>query len=355
MEKETFTSEHIMQFLQSRGEEQRKLHNKAASVRDKVVSKSVFFRGIIEFSNACSNDCFYCGIRKSNTKLKRYSMSQNEIMDSADFCSRANYGSIVLQSGEVRIQKFVDFVEEAVRKIKAKYPNLGITLCVGEQEKETYKRFFKAGAHRYLLRIETTNQKHYEKLHPKDMSFQNRKKCLSNLKEIGYQVGTGVMIGSPFQKIENLVNDLLFFKKIDIDMVGMGPFVPCDGAPIETSGFNAENNLNLALNMIAVLRQMMPDINIASTTALQAIDPKGRELGLMAGANVIMPIVTPTKYRENYQLYKDKPCIEESSEECRDCIIRRIESTVLEPCFGKWGDSKHFAKRLKILGAQGRS
>lgn len=345
MEKETFTFERIVELLESKGKKQEKLHKNAALIRDKIVSKNVYFRGIIEFSNFCKNDCFYCGIRKSNNHVKRYSITKKEIIDCVNFCNNANYGSIVLQSGEIRTKQFIDFVEDVVFEIKKRYPKIGITLCVGEQDKETYERFFKAGAHRYLLRIESSDQEHYERLHPKDMSFTNRKKCLQNLKDIGYQVGTGVMIGSPFQKIENLAKDLLFFKEIDIDMVGMGPYVPCSDAPIDNSDFNLEKNLNLSLNMIAVLRLMMPDINIASTTALQALNPLGRELGLKAGANVIMPIVTPTKYRKDYQLYKDKPCIEESSEDCKNCIIKRIESTGMIPCFGEWGDSKHFFKR----------
>jgi biotin synthase len=176
------------------------------------------------------------------------------------------------------------------------------------------------------------------------MSFDNRLRCLKDLKKIGYQVGTGVMIGSPYQTVEMLANDLLFFKKIDVDMVGMGPFIPSKDAPLN----DGEGNLDLGLNMIAALRLMMPKINIASTTALQAINPIGRELGLKAGANVIMPIVTPTKYREEYQLYEGKPCIEESSEDCLNCITNRIKSVGLKPAFGEWGDSKHFFERQNV-------
>jgi biotin synthase len=347
MEKETFTFKQILRLLQAEGKEQKELHKKAALVRDKTVSNNVYFRGIIEFSNICNNDCLYCGIRKSNDKLKRYLMTKQGILDCVEFCNKAGYGSIVLQSGELRSKEFIDFVEDVIIKIRTKYPKIGVTLCIGEQDKETYKRFFKAGAHRYLLRIETSDEEHYHKLHPTEMSFSNRKKCLQDLKDIGYQVGTGVMIGSPFQKIENLVNDLLFFRKIDIDMAGMGPYIPSLGAPIDNSKYNSEKNFNLGLNMIAVLRLMMPDINIASTTALQAMNPVGRELGLKAGANVIMPIVTPTKYRENYQLYKNKPCIEESSEDCKNCVTQRIKYTGLNPCFGEWGDSLHYFRRIK--------
>tara|TARA_Y100000310_G_C20686709_1_gene819471 strand:- start:1599 stop:2654 length:1056 start_codon:yes stop_codon:yes gene_type:complete len=348
MEKEiNISKEGLIKSLEAKGTDQEELHKKAAEVRDKNLSKNVYFRGIIEFSNVCQNDCLYCGIRKSNKKLKRYSMTKQEILDSVEFCNKANYGSIVLQSGESQTKQFTDFVTDIIKTIKKKYPNIGITLCVGEQKKEIYKKFFEAGAHRYLLRIETSNEEHYNKLHPKDMSFKNRRQCLIDLKDIGFQVGTGVMIGSPFQTIENLAEDLLFFKENDIDMVGMGPYIPCDETPLKNPNHNPEKNLNLGLNMIATLRLMMPDINIASTTALQALNPIGRELGLKAGANVIMPIVTPTKYRENYQLYQDKPCINESSEDCMHCITRRIRSVNLNPAFGGWGDSKHFFKRVK--------
>ncbi len=345
MEKETFTFDEIIAYLKSEGRTQQELHRKAALVRDKTASTNVYFRGIIEFSNICRNDCLYCGIRKSNDQLKRYTMSKKEIMDCVKFCDKAKYGSIVLQSGELRTREFTGFLADTISSIKKRFPKIGITLCVGEQSKKVYKKFFDAGAHRYLLRIETSNEQHYNKLHPKNMDFKKRKRCLKYLRDIGYQVGTGVMIGSPCQKIENLANDLLFFKEMDVDMVGMGPYIPCQYAPMDDSSYNKKINLNLGLNMIASLRLMMPDINIASTTALQAINQVGRELGLKAGANVIMPIVTPTQYRENYQLYKDKPCINESSEDCLGCITNRIRSVGLRPAFGELGDSKHFVRR----------
>ncbi len=341
-----FDKAEIVKLLDLRGDEQEELHKQACKVRDNVVSNNVYFRGLVEFSNICKNDCLYCGIRKSNGEVSRYSMTKEEILDVVAWCDKVNYGSIVLQSGELQTKEFVDFVVSVVEDIKKKFPKIGITLCVGEQSKETYQRFFDAGAHRYLLRVETTNKEHYNKLHPNEMNLDGRKVCLKNLKEIGFQVGTGVMIGSPFQTIENLAEDLLFFKEIEVDMVGMGPYLPHEQTPI---GLEVDElkQLNLGLNMIAVLRLMMPDINIASTTALQAIHPQGRELGLLAGANVIMPIVTPTKYRESYKLYEGKPCINDSSEDCLKCVISRIESTGLKPGFGKWGDSLHFFKRTK--------
>lgn len=342
MGKEIYTFERIVELLNLRGEQQKDLHRKAALIRKNIILDNVYFRGIIEFSNSCVNDCSYCGIRKSKN-VKRYFMSKREILDCVDFCDKSGYGGVVLQSGEIQTEKFTDFIIDILKEIKKEYPKIGITLCVGEQTKEIYKKFFEAGTHRYLLRIETSNEQHYNKLHPKEMSFQNRKKCLKDLKNIGFQVGTGVMIGSPFQGVEDLANDLLFFKEIDVDMVGMGPYIPYDLSE-ESDG---KRNFNLGLNMIAVLRLMMPDVNIASTTALQAISPIGRELGLKAGANIIMPIVTPTKYRKDYMLYKDKPCINESSDECLNCVTNRVKSVGLMPKFGEWGDSKHYFRRIK--------
>ncbi len=348
MEKEICISkDEIMENLIAEGRKQKELHRRASVIRDKNVSRNIYFRGLIEFSNICKNDCYYCGIRKSNNKTIRYCMPREEILKAVEFCNEADYGSIVLQSGERRDKNFINSVVDTVREIKNRYPKIRITLCVGEQNKKTYQRFFDAGAHRYLLRIETSNKEHYKRLHPKEMSFENRKKCLKILKEIGFQVGTGVMVGAPFQTVENLADDLLFFKKIDVDMVGMGPFIPSDQVPLNYQGYNQERNLNLSLNMIAVLRLLMPDINIASTTALQALNPIGRELGLKAGANIIMPIVTPTRYRKNYLLYQGKPCINESSKDCLNCITNRIKSIDLNTAFGKWGDSLHFFKRVK--------
>jgi len=337
--------EEIINNLLVGGREQKELHERASVIRDENVSRNVYFRGLIEFSNICKNDCYYCGIRKSNDKPERYSMSKEEILRAVKFCDRAGYGSIVLQSGERNDVGFINFVAEIVKEIKEKFPAMGMTLCVGEQNKATYRRFFEAGAHRYLLRIETSNEEHYKKLHPKEMNFKDRIKCLENLKDMGFQLGTGVMIGSPFQTIENLVDDLFFFKEMDVDMVGMGPFISHQHTPLK--GGDETKNFNLSLNMIAYLRILMPDINIAATTALQALHPRGRELGLEAGANVIMPLVTPKKYRENYQLYDNKPCIEESSDECLVCITERIKSVGLKPKFGEKGDSLHYFRRVK--------
>ncbi|HRR29223.1 MAG TPA: hypothetical protein P5270_07645, partial [Victivallales bacterium] len=226
---------------------------------------------------------------------------------------------------------------------------LGITLCVGEQDEETYLRWFNSGAHRYLLRIETSSPELYRKIHPHDHSFEKRVNAIKTLKKIGYQTGTGVMIGLPGQEIENLADDILFFKDIDADMIGMGPYIPHNETPIgiESFGYNSEKQLELALKMIAVTRIFLKDVNIASTTALQALKINGRELGLIAGANIIMPNLTETKYRPSYKLYNGKPCLDENSSMCKACLKRRIESIGESIGFGEWGDSPHAKKKQK--------
>lgn len=340
--------ENLVGWLKSGGKLQEKLLSRAAQVRSCEVEDKVFFRGIIEFSNICRNDCFYCGIRKSNSNFNRYRLSEDEIMECVSFCHSAGYGSIVLQSGEQNNEQFINFVEETVKRIKQEFPELGITLCVGEQSEDTYKRFFDAGAHRYLLRIESSVPEHYASLHPSGMDIENRKRCLDTLKQIGFQTGTGVMIGAPGQTYRHLAHDLLFIREMDVDMVGMGPFIAHEDAPLGETDFTKTERLQTSLNMIALLRLLMPDINIAATTALQALDPFGREMGLQAGANVIMPIATPRDYRESYLLYENKPCVNEDSEDCRHCITARIRSAGFTPVFKEWGDSRHYFKRNKL-------
>ncbi|MFW5996880.1 MAG: [FeFe] hydrogenase H-cluster radical SAM maturase HydE [Lentisphaeria bacterium] len=335
----------LAEWLQSEDECHEQLVQQAGETRRRVIENKVYFRGIVEFSNICRNDCLYCGIRRSNTNFDRYWLSEQEILECVAFCDLAGYGSVVLQSGEQKTDAFLSFVENTVKRIKQEFPDLGITLCVGEQSEDTYRRFFDAGAHRYLLRIESSVPAHYAALHPPDMKFEQRKSCLESLKQIGFQTGTGVMIGAPGQTYEYLARDLLFIRNMDVDMVGMGPYIAHDEAPLKVTGFSEEERLRTSLNMIALLRLLMPDINIAATTALQALDPQGREMGLKAGANVIMPIATPRDYREAYLLYENKPCVNESSEDCRHCITGRIKSAGFIPVFNEWGDSPHYFNR----------
>ena len=326
----------------------KKLYQKAYEQKVNAVGKKVYFRGIIELSNICEKNCLYCGIRKDNKKVERFMMQENEILSAAQWCYEQKYGSLVLQSGERSDSTFIDFISSLLKKIK-KLSNgkLGITLSLGEQSLETYKKWFDAGAHRYLLRIETSNKKLYQQLHPSDHDFDERVRCLQDLRLAGYQVGTGVMIGLPNQTYEDLVNDILFFQEYDIDMIGMGPYVIHHDTPLasEIENFDKEKQLELALKMIALTRLYLKDVNIASATALQALHPQGREFGLQAGANIIMPVITDTKYRKHYLLYEDKPCIDENATMCRSCLESRIQWVGEDIGYGEWGDSPHFAKR----------
>ena len=314
--------------------------------------EKVYYRGLIEFSNICDNDCLYCGIRKSNGNVKRYVLSKEKIVEAALWCARQGYGSVVLQSGERKDAQFVGFVEDVVRAIKEKSKSkkmpkgLGITLSVGEQSVETYKRFYAAGAHRYLLRIETSNPKLYAAIHPSVQDIHTRVKALSDLKKAGFQVGTGVMIGLPGQTEEDLADDLLFFQEMDVDMIGMGPYVVHGDTPMaawpQASERMPKERFDLALRMIATTRLLLLDVNIAAATALQALDPTGREEGLRWGANIIMPQVTPLEVRRDYLLYDNKPCLDESAEHCRSCLAARIGSIGREVGYDSWGDSRHF-------------
>lgn len=349
LKRENLSETEIAALLSLNSEEDIKaLFERAYSVKTDRVGRTVYYRGIIEMSNICSKDCLYCGIRRSNSNVNRYSMTREEIIDAAVFAYRSDYGSIVLQSGEIKSPEFTEYIEGLITEIKSKTDSqLGITLSLGEQSSKTYRRWFEAGAHRYLLRIETSSRDLYGKLHPADHSYDERVKCLYKLQEAGYQTGTGVMIGLPGQTVEHLASDIAFFRDIDIDMVGMGPFIPHEDTPLKDYDIDKEKQLTLALKMIAVLRIVMGDINIAATTALQALDPFGREKGIMAGANVIMPNITDRKYRDNYKLYNDKPCTDEDSDACRDCLEHRIEGLGETIGYGRWGDSKHYFNRIK--------
>lgn len=329
-----------------------RLFDTAYKIKLEYVGNKVYFRGLIELSNVCRKDCYYCGIRKSNEDVKRYSMTSQEIVDAAMWAYKNKYGSVVLQSGERTDKNFTDAMTDVVHKIKhASGGTLGITLCLGEQSPEVYKQWFAAGAHRYLLRIETSNPELYAKLHPADHSHAERLKCLKSLKEIGYQVGTGVMAGLPFQTLDDLAGDLLFFKENDIDMIGMGPYLVHDDTPLanEMPDFDTrkESQLELGLKMIAIARILLKDVNIASTTALQALDDRGREMGLKAGANIIMPNITDVKYRSLYQLYEDKPCLDDSPDHCKSCLKWRVESVGEKIAYDEWGDSVHFYERVR--------
>lgn len=324
------------------------LFQQAYSVKKQYVGTKVYFRGIIELSNYCVKNCYYCGIRKDNPHVQRFTLCKDEVVESALWAFKQDYGSVVIQSGERSDEAFTEFIEDILYTLKEKTGGkLGITLSLGEQSRETYQRWYSAGAHRYLLRIETSNPELYKKLHPADHDWQQRLNCLRTMKDIGYQAGTGVMIGLPFQSLEHLADDVLFFYDEDIDMIGMGPYIPHEETPLYqyATDYKEEEHLELALKMIAICRLLLKDVNIASTTALQALKDDGRELGLLAGANIIMPNITDTKYRANYQLYQGKPCLDENASLCRGCLERRISAIGEQIGYSEWGDSPHFVHK----------
>jgi len=349
--KHILKKQEIIRLLGLKGEERNRLLQSARQVKLSEVGNKVYFRGLIEFSNICSKDCLYCGIRQGNNKVRRYNATNEQILEACRFAWEKRFGSVVLQSGELSSPAFVKRVDGLLKKIKQlSNGELGITLSCGEQSPDTYRRWFESGAHRYLLRIESSNRELYYKIHPENEThcFEKRLAALGFLKDAGYQVGTGVMIGLPFQTLEHLADDLLFMKKLDIDMCGMGPYIEHEDTPLYEHRnllMSKQERFDLALNMIAVLRLLMPDINIAAATALQAIDPAGREKALAVGANVMMPNLTPCEYREEYQLYENKPCLDEDAELCRNCLEARVELSGDEIGFGEWGDSKHFFRR----------
>jgi biotin synthase len=355
IDKNLFSVENLVTLLCASAEESLYLLKKAGEVKLNNVGNKVYFRGLIELSNVCEKDCLYCGIRRSNSMVDRYNLSDEEVLDAARFAHSERYGSLVIQSGEVTNEPFVNRIEKLTRQIKELSGNkLGITLSLGEQTEKVYRQWFDAGAHRYLLRIESSNPDHYRKLHPGDGHhlYKQRLASLKILKNIGYQTGTGIMIGTPFQTMLDLANDLLFFKKFDIDMVGMGPFIEHDNTPFgnpATGSLSLPERFNLSLKMVAILRLMMPDINIAATTALQALDPLGREKAVKVGANIIMPNITPGKYRNNYLLYNNKPCTNEEAEKCGGCLDARLSLAESEIGYGEWGDSRHFKKKDTLM------
>lgn len=346
-----FSNDELVKLLSAESEERQQLFHRAQLVKLQTVGNKVYFRGLIEFSNKCGKDCLYCGIRKSNNKVVRYELSDQDILEACRFAWLNRFGSVVLQSGEISSPSFVKRIDLLLQKIKElSNGELGITLSCGEQSIETYQQWHQSGAHRYLLRIESSNPVLYRKIHPDNdiHSYDRRIQAIRDLKACGYQVGTGVMIGLPFQTLHDLANDLLFFKAIDVDMVGMGPYIEHEDTPlyefrklIKTK----QERFDLALKMVATLRLLMPDINIAAATALQAIDPAGREKALTIGANILMPNLTPCDYRREYQLYEDKPCLDEDAELCRSCLEARIELSGCEIGYDEWGDSKHYKKR----------
>ena len=323
---------------------------RAYALKTAVWGRRVALRGLVEISNICAKNCLYCGIRRGNTKTVRYRMSEDEVFAAVAWAAENRYGSVVLQSGEVADETNALFVERILRRVRAELgDSLGITLSLGEQPDDVYRRWLDAGANRYLLRIETSDPGIYARIHPAGHSWQTRRQRLRSLKRLGYIVGTGVMIGLPGQDEDSLAHDIAFFRDEGVDMVGMGPYIAHPDTPLaaEAPRLGRERLLELSLRMIAAVRLAIPDANIASTTALQAIDPEGREKGLLAGANVIMPNITPQKYRGEYLLYPGKPCVGEDSKLCRGCLERRVKSIGEEIAWGERCDPLHFGKETR--------
>lgn len=296
------------------------LFEKARSVTNRNFGNRIYVRGLIEFTNYCKNDCFYCGIRKSNRNAKRYRLTKEEILSCCENGYSLGFRTFVLQGGEDQFYTD-DKITDLVFSIKKAYPDCAVTLSIGEKSEEAYRRFREAGADRYLLRHETANPEHYGKLHPPELSLANRMRCLEQLKGLGYQTGTGFMVDSPYQTTENLAEDLLFIKRFDPQMVGIGPFVPHHDTPF--ADFPA-GKLERTLHLISILRLMLPNALLPATTALGTIHPEGREKGILAGANVVMPNLSPVGVRKKYELYDNKICTGEEAAECRFCLQNRM-------------------------------
>jgi biotin synthase len=299
------------------------LRDKAAQMRDKVYSNRVFIRGLIEFSNYCKNNCYYCGIRRDNRNIERFRLSPDEIVSCADNGYALGFRTFVLQGGEDA--HFSDAVFcDIISRIKNHHPDCAVTLSLGERTFESYKALRGAGADRYLLRHETANEAHYKRLHPDEMSFQNRLRCINDLKSLGYQVGVGFMVGSPYQTDEDLAREMLFLKKIDPQMVGIGPFIRHKDTPFK----NCENGTaEMTTFMLSLIRLTLPKVLLPATTALGTIDPYGREDGIRAGANVLMPNLSPAYAKDKYMLYNGKICTGDEAAQCIECLKQRIVKT----------------------------
>lgn len=355
LEKENLSPEDLLTLIKiNNPQDLQLLFDKAYETKLKYIGNKVYYRGLIECSNICIKNCKYCGIRRDNKNVDRFALSKNDILDISRWIYENGYGSLALQSGERNDKEFINFIEEVVKDIqKISNNSLGITLSLGEQTLDTYKRWLKAGASRYLLRIETTNRELFKKIHFDDdlHSFDKRLQALSDLRTAGYQVGTGVMIGLPDQTYEDLVNDIIFFKENDIDMIGMGPYILHEETPLGQNSVDKilsdEKRFELSLKMIALCRIYLKDINIASTTALHALDPLGREKGILAGANVIMPNATSKSIKPKYQLYRGKPNLEDDAITGKLALEKSLKSIGEEVIYFKQGNSPHFYNRTK--------
>lgn len=317
------SDDELLSLINSNNEHTSELLKKYADeVRQRVYGKKVFLRGLIEISSYCKNDCLYCGIRRSNKNAQRYRLSREKIMSCCENGYALGFRTFVLQGGEDAF--FSDEVlVSIIGAIRGKYPDCAITLSLGERSYESYKRLKDAGADRYLLRHEAASEELYAKLHPEKMSLENRMNCLFSLRELGYQVGAGFMVGAPYQTAWHLIKDLRFLQKLQPQMIGIGPFVPHHDTPF--ADYNG-GTLELTLKILGIIRLMFPKVLLPATTALGTISPIGRELGLQTGCNVVMPNLSPVKVRKKYELYDNKICTGEEAAECCGCLEKRINS-----------------------------
>ena len=326
--------------IENGGEIKDYIFEKASKIRDDVYGKKVFIRGLIEFTNYCRNDCLYCGIRRSNNNAVRYRLTKDEILECCDEGYSLGFRTFVLQGGE-DMYYTDDFMVEIISSIREKHPDCAITLSVGERGKESYRRYYEAGADRFLLRHETANECHYAKLHPENLTLKNRMKCLNDLKEIGFQTGCGMMIGSPFQTSENLAEDMMFLTEFKPHMVGMGPFISHKDTP-----FSKEENgsSDKTILMLALTRILLPEALLPATTALGTIDESGREKAVLAGANVVMPNLSPLSERKKYMLYDNKISTGDEAAESLNSLKERMKKIGYEIVTDR-GDYKNFIKK----------
>ncbi len=293
----------------------------ARSVREREYGKDVYLRGLIEFTNYCKNNCYYCGIRCGNANAQRYRLTEDQILSCCEQGYALGFRTFVLQGGEDPYYTD-DRMVPLVAEIRKRFPDCAITLSIGERSRESYQALFDAGADRYLLRHETANPEHYSMLHPKELSIQNRKECLFTLREIGYQIGAGMMVGAPGQTTAYLIEDLRFLQDLQPHMIGIGPFLPHKDTPFKDE---PRGSYHLTLQLLSILRLMFPKVLLPATTALGTIHPLGREKGILAGANVVMPNLSPTNVRGKYLLYDGKICTGDEAAECHGCMEKRME------------------------------
>ena len=319
----TLSREEFADLIENRDKVDRDaLQKTAVGIRRSIYGDEVYIRGLIEFSSYCRNDCLYCGLRRSNGKAERYRLTPEEILEAASYGHEIGFRTFVLQGGEDPYYT-ADRIAKIVSSIKEIFPDSAVTLSIGERNYEEYKLWKDAGCDRYLLRHETADGEHYAKLHPEEMSLENRKKCLYELKSLGYQVGCGFMVGSPYQTAQTLAEDMLFIKDLKPEMVGIGPFIPHHDTPFKDE---PAGSADLTLFMLSLIRIMLPEVLLPATTALGTLDPLGREKGLKAGANVLMPNLSPLSVRKKYLLYDNKICLGEEGAECLACLGKRVKN-----------------------------